>query len=133
MTDDVIAHYQQLLQRYPATLEQAMCVTYSQGIDEDAFIRAFGGDPAATETRTLAELGQELSVYRYDQVPSTLLVASVGGWLVGIEDNGFQGSRPEVMRGASAGGTAVSVFWNVNGVNKFTYSVAGRLTVRFFL
>jgi hypothetical protein len=126
MTGDVIDHYRRLLARYPDSLDQAMCATDAHGIDEDGFIRAFGGDPAATETRTFEELRTELSAYRYDEIPYALLVTAVGDWLVGIEDNGFQGSRPEVMRGASAGGAAVSVYWNVNGANQFTYNVAGR-------
>jgi hypothetical protein len=108
-----------------------MCVTYARGIDEDAFIRACGGEPAATATRTMRQLGEELSPYRYDQVPNSLLVTAVGDWLVGVEVNGFQGSRPEVMRGASAGDAAVSVYWNVNGTNRFTYNVAGRRRVCF--
>src|SRR4051812_26437926 len=103
-----MAHYDELLGAYPSSLEQAMCVTYAQGIDEDALIRAFGGDPAAAEPRTLAELEDELNAYPYNRVPSVVLVTRVGDWVVGIEDNGFQGSRPEVLRGASAGGAALS-------------------------
>ncbi|MGS2617023.1 DUF6461 domain-containing protein [Micromonospora sp. LZ34] len=130
MIDDPLVHYRQLLNRHQ-DLGQAMCVTYARGIDEDAFIRAFGGDPAATATRTRRQLGAELAPYHYNEIPCTLLVARVDDWLIGLEENGFQGSRPEVMRGASAGGTAVSVYWNINGTNRLTYNVAGRRVVGF--
>ena len=130
MNISAIEHYRRLLARYPG-LAQAMCVTYAEAIDEDSFIRAFGGDPAATATRTLEAPGAELNDYRYDNVPYTVLVTRVGDWLVGLEDNGFQGSRPEVLRGASANGRAVSVYWNVNGTNRFTYNVSGSCVVGF--
>ncbi|MFI7425385.1 DUF6461 domain-containing protein [Micromonospora sp. NPDC049836] len=130
MTDDTLAHYGQFLDRHQG-FAQAACVTYAQGVDEDAFIRAFGGDPADTASRSLRELDAELAPYHYNQIPCALLVTRVGDWLVGIEENGFQGSRPEVLRGASAGGAAVSVYWNVNGTNRFAYHVAGRRAVGF--
>lgn len=130
VTEDLIAHYWRLMARHQ-DLGQAMCVTYAQGIGEGAFVRAFGGDPAATATRTRRQLGEELAPYRYDEIPYTVLVTRVDDWLVGLEVNGFQGSRPEVMRGVSAGGTAISVYWNVNGTNRLTYNVAGRRVVGF--
>lgn len=76
MTTDAIEHYRQLLTQYMGGAEGAMCITYAQGIDENAIIRAFGGDPAATAIRNRRELGEELQPYRYDQIPYTLLVAT---------------------------------------------------------
>ena len=58
-------------------------------------------------------------------------MTSVDDWLIGLEINGFQGSRPEVLRAASAGGTALSVFWNVNAHNSFDYARHGRTQVGF--
>jgi hypothetical protein len=130
MTSDLIEYYRQFLaDRWD--IREAVCISYVQGIDEAAMIRAFGGDPADTAPRSAREAGEELAGFRYDTVPPVLLVAPAGKWLIGVEYNGFQGSRPEVLRGASAGGTAVSVYWNVNGTNRFTYATNGRTAVGF--
>lgn len=51
MTHEESSHYRRLLARYGGGLEDATCVTYARGVDEDAFIRAFGGDPARTAPR----------------------------------------------------------------------------------
>ncbi|MBM0236500.1 hypothetical protein JNW88_03825 [Micromonospora sp. ATA32] len=102
VTDEAIDHYRQLLARYPGGLQDAMCVTYARGIDEDAFIRAFGGDPAATATRRHQELGEDLSGYHYNNVPCTLLVTRVDEWLVGdraVRDAVRQNRRPEQPSG----------------------------------
>lgn len=53
--------------------------------------------------------------------------------MIGVEENGFQGSRPEVMRGASAGDAAVSVYWNPHAHTQFTYNIKGRRLVAFDL
>ena len=130
MTRDVIEYYRQFLaDRWD--LREAVCVSYVHGIGEDTMIRAFGGDPAGTAPRSARDTGEEFAGLRYDRIPPVLLVASVGEWLIGVEYNGFQGSRPEVLRGASSGGTAVSVYWNVNGTNRFTCATGGRTAVGF--
>lgn len=130
MTSDAIEYYRQfLVDRWD--IREAVCISYVHGIDEDMMIRAFGGDPVDTASRSARDVGDELAGLRYDQTPPVLLVAPVDEWLIGVEYNGFQGSRSEVLRGASAGGTAVSVYWNVNGTNRFTYATGGRTTVGF--
>ena len=48
MSHEESSHYRGLLARYAGGRQDGMCVTYARGIDEDAFIRAFGGDPART-------------------------------------------------------------------------------------
>jgi hypothetical protein len=130
MTDDVIAHYRDLLAAEPAVAE-ALCLTWAQGRDQDGFIRAFGGDPAARGHLTLAEAAAEQVSAGHDRAPAVLLVAPAGDWVVGLEVNGFQGSRPEVLRAASAGGRALSVYWNVNGANRVGYAVRGPRLVSF--
>jgi hypothetical protein len=47
-----------------------------------------------------------------------------------FEDNGFQGSRPEVLQPlsrASGNGKAASIFWNVNGLVVLTLAQRGKL------
>jgi hypothetical protein len=130
MISDVVEYYRQFLAgRWD--IREAVCISYVDGIDEAAMVRAFGGDPADTALRSAQEAGNELAGVHYDRIPPVLLVAPLGEWLIGVEYNGFQGSRPEVLRGASAGGTAVSVYWNVNGTNRFTYATGGSTNVGF--
>lgn len=128
--DDAIAHYRALLQAR-TDLAEAVCVTYVHGVDEDTMIRAFGGDPADTARLSLAGLYREQADYHFTAIPHAVLVTTVGDWLIGIEPNGYQGSRPEVLRAASAGGTALSVYWNVNAVNQFAYARHGRTLASF--
>jgi hypothetical protein len=129
MTSDIEYYRQFLADRWD--IREAVCVSFVHGVDEDAMIRAFGGDPADTAPRSARDVGDEIAGLSYDRIPPVLLVAAVDRWLIGVEYNGFQGSRPEVLRGASAGGTAISVYWNVNGTNRFTYATGGRTTVGF--
>ena len=55
----------------------------------------------------------------------------MGDVVVAVEPNGFQGSRPEVLRVASRMGDAVCVCWNVNLHCRFSYSVGGELVTSF--
>src|SRR5690349_9268272 len=100
---------------------EAFCLTFVQGLDNAALITAFGGDPAALLAQR--DLAQVLDGFRYGEEPATLVVAEVGGWRIGIEINGCQGNRPEVLRRAAAAGdgVALSVFRDVTGRSEFTY------------
>lgn len=131
MTDADVAYYQDLLAGPWEGLAEAACLTYARGIDENAMISAFGGDPTNAPLRSLDDVGEELMGYHYSEVPYVLAVTSADDWLIALEINGFQGSRPEVLRAASAGGTAVSVFWNVEGDNSFECATHGRTRVGF--
>lgn len=44
-----------------------------------------------------------------------------------FEDNGFEGSREVVLRTASRGGRAASIFWNINGMVVFSCARRGKL------
>jgi hypothetical protein len=131
VTEEVIGYYRELLAGPWRGLSDAVCVTYVAGVDEDAMIRAFGGDPTEAAARSLSEVGAELAGYHYSAVPAVVLVTPVGDWLLGVEPNGFQGSRPEVLRAASVDGRALSVYWNINATNQITYAVGGRTSVVF--
>ena len=58
-------------------------------------------------------------------------IRDLGSWLLVVEVNGWQGSRPEVLRRVSAGSRAVSAYWNVNGVTRFSYAAGGRVLTAF--
>jgi hypothetical protein len=130
MTSDMIEYYRRFLAER-SDIREAVCISYIRGIDDATMLRAFGGDPADAAPRSAREVGDEFAGLRYDEIPPVLLVAAVGDWLIGVEHNGFQGSRPEVVRGASVGGMTVSVYWNINATSQFTYATGGRTTVGF--
>lgn len=95
-------------------LDMGATITIASGVSEEEFIRAFGGDPSVSPTAR--------DPWNIDQV---LLVGSLGDGVVAIESNGWQGTRPEVLRRASVTGRAASVYWNVNAVKTFTAAEGG--------
>lgn len=121
-------HYRRMLDDAPY-LREALCLTYASGLDRPGLIRAFGGDPAATMPRR--DISDRLGQNHYTEVPAALLVAEIGLWQIGLEVNGYQGSRTEVLRRAAAGGEALSVYWNVNAHSALTYAVGGRTSFGF--
>jgi hypothetical protein len=62
-----------------------------------------------------------------------VLATRSAGWAVAVEDNGWEGSRPEVLRALSRGTQAVSVYRNVNALGYFSDAVDGQVRVRFEL
>ena len=62
----------------------------------------------------------------------TLGFASVvDGWTLLWEDNGFQGSRPQVAARLSRRDTFASMYWNVNAAMRFTVARRGRVVRSF--
>ncbi|KRF06702.1 hypothetical protein ASG88_19540 [Nocardioides sp. Soil777] len=95
--------------------------------------------PAADRDAVLAAFGAMSGTSRVggspDDVDSgttgveSIYVVEISEAVVVIEDNGYQGSRSEVLRPASkASGTGVasSFFWNVNAVTAFSAARRGR-------
>ncbi|MFI1991859.1 DUF6461 domain-containing protein [Actinoplanes sp. NPDC020271] len=125
MGDEAAEYYDRML--VDADWSEAFCLTFVRGLDESGLISAFGGDPA--KIMSPVDLAQVLDDFRYGEEPATLLVATVGDWRVGIEVNGCQGCRPEVLRRAARAGdgTALSVFRNVSGRSEFTYVTGDRI------
>ncbi len=101
------------------------CVTLVAPADGGGVVGGFGGDLAGARRTSLAEIGL-LSV---DE--PAVAVRDLGSWLLVVEVNGWQGSRPEVLRRVSAGGRAVSAYWNVNLTTRFSYAVDGRVLTAF--
>jgi len=106
-------------------LGEAACVTMVKTTDVDAVVRGFGG--VASEARTIphTEVGNDLDgAY-------AVAVVRRGEYVVAVEVNGFQGSRPEVLRRVSRLGETVSAFWNVEALTRFSYAVDGRVKTAF--
>lgn len=105
-----------------SAIGEAACVTVVSGADLADVIRAFGGDP---NQAVQADLAAAVS----DPDTPTAVVRRVGGSVLVVENNGFEGSRPEVL--TRLRGTAVSAFWNVNAVTWFSYAVDGTVMSAF--
>ncbi|MBB4743567.1 hypothetical protein BJY16_007026 [Actinoplanes octamycinicus] len=127
MGDEAAEYYDRML--VDAEWGEAFCLTFVRGLDDAALISAFGGDPAAIMSQ--AALAQVLDGFPYGQEPATLVVAALGDWRIGIEINGCQGNRSEVLRRAAAAGdgVALSVYRNVNGRSEFSYVRDDRIQV----
>ena len=94
----------------------AGCVTVVSDADVRKVEEAFGCDPAAGEPRAY-QGGEGDRDPRFGGLEAW--VGDTGGACLVIEENGFQGSRSEVLRPASkasALGLAASVYWNVDGL-----------------
>jgi Family of unknown function (DUF6461) len=111
-------------------LHEAFCITLVRGADGVEVLRRFGGEQGQLRTLTLGEAG-ELSGSFQAGYPQLVLAARSGGWTVAVEDNGWEGTRPEVLWALSRGTRAVSVYRNVHALSLFRLAVDGALVVQF--
>lgn len=110
-------------------LSESGCVTVATNADTVAVRLAFGaGDDVVSEVSPSDESFWDNEPASYWAWFSTEPAGA--GHVTVIEVNGFQGSRPEVLRSASrasAAGLAASAFWNVNGMVIFTCARRGKV------
>ncbi|MCX6397224.1 MAG: DUF6461 domain-containing protein [Propionibacteriales bacterium] len=102
----------------------AGCVTVAVGTSMPALVQAFGGD--SSQEVAFPDQGDG----------GTPAIASFGAGdnaAVILEVDGFEGSRPEVLKAASRKGKAASIFWNVNGVVVFSCARRGKVLCSFEL
>lgn len=111
-------------------LREAFCFTLVRGLDEPELLARFGGERGRPRTMTLGEAA-ELSMSFHAGYPQFVLATRRGGWRVAVEANGWEGSRPEVLRAVSAGTRAVSVYQNVNALGYVSLAENGGLLVQF--
>ncbi|TDE94266.1 hypothetical protein EXU48_12625 [Occultella glacieicola] len=90
-------------------LADGATITVLRGVDGGAVLKAFGamGTPVPPGTRMQEASGGDLPL-------PWAVVAAVAGRVLVVEPNGWVGTNPVVLRRASPGGLAVSVYWNVN-------------------
>jgi hypothetical protein len=81
----------------------------------DQVLTAFGADPAQRPARRIKLGGTR---------PWLVVLEVASGW-VAVEDNGFQGSLPEILKTASTGGRAASMFWNDIGDSAIGFAENG--------
>lgn len=108
-----------------SALGEAACVTMVNTTDTDGVLRGFGGIADRARTLSLEEIWDEF------EDADAVAVCRRGDHVVAIEVNGFQGSRPEVLRQVSALGKTVSAFWNVDAMTRFSYAAGGRVKTSF--
>jgi hypothetical protein len=103
----------------PAVCEVAVagCLTVATGSDLERVVRSFGADPRHSVAR------EEVDLSDHDAVAAR--ASGVG--VVLVEDNGFAGSRSEVLKAASRRGKAASILWNVNGLALFSCASRGKV------
>ena len=115
-----------------AILGDAACITVVPIADgrkepERSFFLGFGGG-AGTEVVPM-RLGELAAAPDPDQPLLAILVQD--RFVIGLEPNGYQGTRPDVLTRISRPQWAASVFWNVNALSQFTYAEAGSVLTQF--
>jgi hypothetical protein len=117
VTAELIEHYEALLAGEPM-LAQAMCVTVVEGCTPEQALSRMGADRETLRQRTVAEA---------DELRWPALAAPFAGGAIVLEPNGFQATRPEVIRALTAGGgRSTTVFWNINAVQEVLRAEGGR-------
>jgi hypothetical protein len=99
----------------------AACITFVRGQSRAHVLAAFLADPDVE-----VPLGDAYGVG--PDVDGFVSILETGVGVVAVEDNGFQGSLPDVLAAASMGSAvAASMFWNVDEDTAFTCARDGEL------
>ncbi len=106
-----------------------LCFTLVEGIDEDEALRRLGGNPAEATMQTRAQYWDHVTDYR-----DVRYFVGVGtgpdGLVFAIEENGYTGHVPGVLRDLSrGGGRAFCVYTHVNAADGASSAVDGELIV----
>jgi hypothetical protein len=104
-----------------SSLGEAATVTVVTGAAVEDVLRAFGADPARPES--MIAVGQEL--IRHRSIDPWVTVLDVGGAVLAVEFNGWQGSNERVLSRASARGRAASMYWNINALTRLSFAERG--------
>lgn len=110
-----------------SSLELAATVTVVSGSTAEDVLRAFGADPARPESlRAITD-----DVTGRMSIDPWVAVLDAGTAVLAVEYNGFAGTDKEVLRRASAGGRAASMFWNVNAMTQLSFAEGGEVLAAF--
>jgi hypothetical protein len=104
-------------------LEEAGCITLVADSSIKKVLKAFGAD--AEQRIPVADV--------LDDAQTAVSVIEVDGGVIAVEFNGFQGSRPEVLKEVARPGKAASMFWNVNGHERFGCAQRGKVLTTYDL
>jgi hypothetical protein len=129
MPSEVLRHYDELM-RDGHGLPPAMCWTIIQSssgpVTLEDVVGRLGGDPDQLEVLGLDEA--------YEVGPNDgwiIHLDQVGTSVTMFEANGFQGTRPEVLRALSVEARVHSAYWNVNAVSRLSYAAHGDVVTAF--
>lgn len=112
-----------------SAIQEAACLTFVRGSDPRQVAAAFGAAGDYARTLDFDEFCEEAFAH-HDRHP-VIGVRQFGDWVLVVEDNGHQGSRPEVLRRVSARSEVVSAFWNAHGCTRFSYAVDAKVRTSF--
>ncbi|WP_455353202.1 DUF6461 domain-containing protein [Streptomyces sp. SYSU K217416] len=122
------ADYAWLNEQYEDLME-AYCITLVQGLAPEELLRALGAEPGVRITGVTGLREPSYDVCGHEQL--FVGAASVGGWSLMVEYNGYLGVRDEAMLPVSRGRTVVSHFRNVNAVDHFCWYQDGTTRLHF--
>ncbi|WP_218826903.1 DUF6461 domain-containing protein [Actinomadura meyerae] len=104
-----------------SSLSEAATVTVVTGADAADVLRAFNADPDRPESlRTIS-----MELLEKQSIDPWVAVVDVGGAVVAVEYNGWQGSTQPVLARASTGGRAASMYWNVDAMTRLSFAEHG--------
>ncbi|WP_406273069.1 DUF6461 domain-containing protein [Actinacidiphila glaucinigra] len=129
MTDmTTAAGYAWFREQYEELME-AYCITLVQGLAPEELLGALGVR-SASRIAGVAGLGEpSYRLGRHDEL--FVGAASLGGWSLMVEYNGYLGVTDEAMPPSSRGRTVVSHFRNVNAVDHFCWYQDGAVRLHF--
>jgi len=104
-----------------SAFQVAATVTAVVGLSVAEVLEVFGVD---AETGSMAEA-------RVGGIYQWIAVGEVDGVVVVFEDNGFAGTRDEVLHRLSRNGKAASAYWNVNAVTRLSFARDGEVLASF--
>ncbi|MFB4317297.1 DUF6461 domain-containing protein [Actinomadura sp. 21ATH] len=106
-----------------SALSEAATVTVVTGAEVADVLRAFGADPARPESmRAISD-----DLLQRQSFDPWVAVLDVGGAVLAVEYNGYQGSHAPVLTRASTGGRAASMYWNVNALTRLSFAEHGEI------
>ena len=103
----------------------AACITIVTGLDASEAVRRLGGNLATERASTFDDAFNaypETQHVLFDELPNGVVL---------VENNGWEGSRPEVASKLSRESVLVSVYWSVNSDMSFMYAVDGDVVAWF--
>ena len=109
-------------------LQVAATVTVVAGVSLEQALRAFGADHDRPLRLDAIRRNQSMSPH-----PSSPWISALtdGGHVVLVEENGYRGSDPAVLRALSVDGRAASMFWNVNALTRLSFAEHGEVLAAF--
>lgn len=120
MSEELVEYYRDLMRS--TGLDVALCWSVVRGLSKpvtiEDVVRRMGGDPTTLRERPLAAAYDD-----YDPDAPLIHLAQPGPAVIVVENNGFQATRPEVLRELSTDAVVHNIYWQVNGHDRWAYAV----------